>query len=474
MHYHLRTFAMACVVTLLFWVVYYYNLVTLAIVDVSVSSSSSPPGISVSPSSSSWSQAFVAQPAALILPPDNFASPRGIIALYLTHIGFHGVGLLTRNLHSWTQNLIVPQKNLDLAIFFNADNISQSDLVSRLKLHEIKHETLKHILFSPAAVGASGVADIDSDSKNSSSDDRAAATASDLRSLVRSHNALLSLSSRDQFDSLIAPYHTFYRFCSSHRACILVSLSPVETRWPAYLRDAQRRQQLFARRDWLRCGCPPYCPVRRNPPEYVQGTRWYTHDMFFEAGGFVKRFYSHWVKLDVDITIFRPLPKSVNLLETMRESGDKVFLHTGYTYNGGGCSNNLHAAITKWCQLNQTDRDVPLVPVSANQSWWKQDDWVYYSNFVISKVAFHTAEKPLALVRHLNEEVEAGFFKYRWTDQSLFHKVFGVFLGPSETDFLLDFSSLRCSKKAGYHKGAIFYHSKKEKRRSELSKCTDV
>jgi hypothetical protein len=178
--------------------------------------------------------------------------------------------------------------------------------------------------------------------------------------------------------------------------------------------------------------------------------------------------------------VFRPL-RGVNLVEALHRSG-KAFLHTGYTYNGGGCSNNLHKSILAWIKNNLTrsgissasQKQQQVAAVSDGKRWWTQDDNVYYSNFVVSSVAFHAAPGPLSLARYLNEDVEEGFFKYRWTDQSLFHKVFGVFLGPDEKDFLLDFSWMRCSKKNGYRKGAVFYHSKKEKRRSELAKCTDV
>jgi hypothetical protein len=281
----------------------------------------------------------------------------------------------------------------------------------------------------------------------------------------------------------------WFQFCSPIRgarppkriaACIVLPLVAVDAQWPPYLRDETRRRELLSRRDWLRCGCPPYCPVRRATPEYVQGTRWYTHDIFFEAGGLVRRFYHYWVKLDVDITMFRPLPAATNLLRELHRTR-KIFLHTGYTYNGGGCSNNLNRSIALWCerggeassQLSKT-HSTPVVPVvAAREAWWRQDDTVYYSNFVISSVAFHTSPQPLALARFLNDEVEDGFFKYRWTDQSLFHKVFGVFVGPREDDFLLDLSWMRWTKK-GFRPNAVFYHSKKGKSRSELGKHTKL
>lgn len=262
--------------------------------------------------------------------------------------------------------------------------------------------------------------------------------------------------------------HKWFTVCSPTNAkenCILISLVAVDAKWPPYLQDPERRTELFVKRkDWLRCGCPPYCPVRKATPQYVQGTRWYTYDMFFEADGWITKKYDYWVKMDVDIGFFRPLPNNINLIDEM-ESKKKIFLHTGYTYNGGGCSNNLHKSIVTWC-ANKS-----VTPVSENEKWWKQDDNVYYSNFVISSVKFHTSPQQLELARFLNDDVEEGFFKYRWTDQSLFHKVFGVFVGPKEEDFLLDFSWMRCAKKK-FSKNAVFYHSKKGKTRSELSKCT--
>jgi len=176
----------------------------------------------------------------------------------------------------------------------------------------------------------------------------------------------------------------------------------------------------------------------------------------------VLRKYEYWIKVDVDIWMFRPFP--FNLVDTLAASG-AIFAHTGFANNGNGCSRNLHASI-----LNFTDTHKIKI-VSEAEKWWKDDDAVFYSNFVISSVAFHTSQWPMELARFLNEDVVDGFFRYRWTDQSLFHKVFGVFTGPKLENFTLDWSEFRWHKKHFRHR-AVFYHGKSAPTRRYLAKKT--
>ena len=406
--------------------------------------------------------------ANLVNPSSSSSSTRGIIALYLTHVGFHGVDLVRANIHGWIQNLILPQKNLDLMLFYDTTNVTEEVLVKRIGLTQVPNLEQSITEIREKYIKT-----------KTQKEEFVSTSSSVLETAIMNHNIMkkLVVDSDDgkklqpplplltEFAASNQKWFTFCSPASSVTNCILLSLVGVEKKWPKYLQDTDRRNELLARKDWLRCGCPPYCPVRRNPPEYVQGTRWYTYDIFFEANGWIRKYYEYWVKLDVDIGIFRPI-KSVNLLHEMK-SKNKIFLHTGYTYNGGGCSNNLHKSIVSWC------KEKDITPVSLDEKWWKQDDNVYYSNFVISSVKFHTSPQPLELARYLNDDVEEGFFKYRWTDQSLFHKVFGVFVGPKEDDFLLDYSWMRWQKKR-FKPNAVFYHSKKGKSRSELGKFTKL
>ena len=217
--------------------------------------------------------------------------------------------------------------------------------------------------------------------------------------------------------------------------------------------------------------------------------------------------YSFWVKLDVDIWFFRPLP--MNMVGYLVKNR-LIFGHTGYANNGAGCSKELHHTMVSILhevmsvngrskkeeeghddytrllrtaphirELNRcgsqysstiTQQQDQHQVVSKNSSWWIQDDHVYYSNFVMSSTAFHQSRAHLNLAYLLNE-YPSGFFRWRWTDQSLFHKMFGVFVGPREEDFGSDWSFLRW-KKLEMKPHAVFYHSKGFKKGTLLTRYT--
>jgi hypothetical protein len=173
---------------------------------------------------------------------------------------------------------------------------------------------------------------------------------------------------------------------------------------------------------------------------------------------------------------------SFNLGGMLAASG-ALFAHTGHAYNGHGCSRDLHQAIVGYCgrvaARHPEGRQCPMA--SANDTFWRQDDNVFYSNFVMSSVGFHANgleldrreqdATPFGLAGHLNEQ--PAFFKYRWTDQSLFHKVFGVFVGPNASAYALDWSCLRWEKKR-FKAGSCFRHGKRNVPGAELKRWTDL
>lgn len=343
-----------------------------------------------------------------------YGNKRAVIPLLLTSMKYHGTSLLATTLQGWILKFLIPQGNIDLIIFYDAAKVKLEELVTVLRI------------------------------KKRPQSDSSASVHPDLLVDVRLAPEEAALLGDGYF---LSAYHPTYSF----------RVHPVQLPFPDYI---AANLTLLDNPSWLRCGCPPVCPLKRATVDYVQGTRWYTYDLFLQP---IVREYSFWVKLDVDIWMMREVP--FNMAQTLIDAG-AVFAHTGYIYNGNGCSDELHKAIRDYLAAQQ------IQAVSAGQRWWEQDDNVYYSNFVISSMAFHLSSEHLRLAKALTE-YPTGFFKYRWTDQSLFHKVFGVFFGPQETDFLLDWTNLRCSKKA-YRKGAVFYHSKGKKKSSVLRMCTDI
>jgi hypothetical protein len=351
----------------------------------------------------------------------RYGNGRAIIPLLLTSLEYHGASLLATTIHSWIVHFLVPQRNIDVVIFYDKDAIKLDDLILRLRLKRANSITTTP---STAADFRDG--------------------ADEVTRLSEGDRALLLGDGGGMFTT---PYH----------ATFAIRIHPVRVPLPDYI---SKNLSLLQEPSWLRCGCPPVCPQKRATVGYVQGTRWYTYDLFLEP---IARRYSYWIKLDVDIWFFRP--PEFNLVDAMARTG-AVFAHTGYIYNGEGCSNDLHKALLSYL----ADRNFSAV--SGQQPWWVQDDNVYYSNFVVSSMGFHLNEAHLELSRYLSE-YRNGFFRYRWTDQSLFHKVFGVFLGPHENMFALDWSHFRCQKRA-FRPKAVFYHSKQLKKKAMLKRCTNI
>jgi hypothetical protein len=355
-----------------------------------------------------------AQRSALV----RYGNGRAIVPLLLTSLSYHGSSLIATTIHSWIVHFLIPQRNIDVVIFYDHNAVNLSELITRLRLKKFE--------------GGSEPA-----------------TAEDFRDggsahLSDSDKALLLGAGGGMFTT---PYHATYT----------IRLHPVVLPFPEYI---VQNMTLLREPSWLRCGCPPVCPQKRATVDYVQGTRWYTYDLFLEP---IARRYSFWIKLDVDIWFFRP--PEFNLVDTMVRSG-AIFAHTGYIYNGEGCSNELHKALLSYLATRN------FSAVSDKHSWWVQDDNVYYSNFVITSMGFHLSEAHMQLAKFLNE-YRNGFFRYRWTDQSLFHKVFGVFLGPLENTFALDWSHWRCQKRV-FRPQAVFYHSKQLKKKAMLKRCTNI
>ena len=358
------------------------------------------------------------------LPPsrqDPVSGKRMLVPLLITHARYHGTSLLATTIKGWIKQFLVPQKNVDLVIFY-VNRSDRGEIVSLLGLTATTPDPV-------------------------------------VEALPRVHEIPAGFRFDDELDAEDAQRQVdggpvVEWFSTPHDANIKIRLKYSPLRLPPYIRH---EPELLNDPTWMRCGCPPVCPLKRSTVQYIQGTRWYTYDLMREP---MLQYYHYWMKLDVDIWFYRP--PQFNMVDRMAATG-AIFAHTGKKYNGAGCSANLHKALLAYAKNHS------ITIASANSSWWRSDDDTYYSNFVVSDVEFHLEERYLNLAKYLNNYRE-GFFKHRWTDQSLFHKVFGMFFGPKEEDFGLDWSELRCLKK-GRSPKAIFWHSKQSKKGSALKRC---
>ncbi|RNE99280.1 hypothetical protein TraAM80_08278 [Trypanosoma rangeli] len=336
---------------------------------------------------------------------------RALLALLLTSLQYHGVRRLKETLPTWMDNFLVAQGNVDMVIFYAYSTVTAARLVETFGLAKASTGQLTSLEIQFRNLRADVAADV-------------SLTAEEWASLGDG-----------------------YFYLPSVQPMFVFRLVPVNVTFPLYI---QANRSLLEDPTWLRCGCPPFCPLHRSPPEYIQGTRWYSHALFDQP---IVRRYSFWVKLDVDVAFFLRLQN--NLVHLLLSSG-RLLGHTGYTYNGHGCSDELQDAIWKFLRSHNTQA------VSASQDWWLSDDRTYYTNFVVGSVNFFLQPAVRELTAYLNEYRD-GFFKHRWTDQSLLHKVMGVFCGPHEATFSLNWEKLRCSKKRTTP-DAVFYHSKRRKR----------
>ncbi|KEG10210.1 hypothetical protein DQ04_04041020 [Trypanosoma grayi] len=336
---------------------------------------------------------------------------RTIFALLLTSVTYHGVGRMKETLPSWMGNYLLAQGNADLVIFYAYPTITARELAGifgMLKADEAQLSSLERGF-------------------------------RELRHDVAKNVVVTEMEWASLGDG--------YFYLPRDQPTVVFRLVPVNLTFPRYI---QQNWSLLEEPTWMRCGCPPFCPLSRSSVDYIQGTRWYSHDMFDQP---IVRRYSFWTKIDVDVDFFGRLKP--NLVELLVSNG-RLLGHTGYTYNGRGCSDELQEAIQTFLVSNG------MRAVSEGQDWWLSDDRTYYTNFVVGSVNFFLDPKVRSLTAYLNEYPN-GFFKHRWTDQSLLHKVMGVFCGANESDFSLDWGHLRCSK-TRTTPYAVFYHSKRKKK----------
>ena len=212
-----------------------------------------------------------------------------------------------------------------------------------------------------------------------------------------------------------------------------------------------------------RCGCQPLCaaPTKRCPDAflissvgYVRGTSVFTHELLQEP-----RFkhYDFLVKLDWDIRFFRPY--DTPLMKRVVESQAWGF-HTGFANNGNGCSRDTQRAFDAYARTKGEKA------VSAG-------DWLYENE----QTAFHSAlfgvwtglvlsNEYASLMNFLkNSDYGYSWYRYRWTDQSIWPKLIGYF--GNLHNVMLDYRGLRWNPNAP-RPASIFYHRKKGRKDSEV------
>jgi len=214
------------------------------------------------------------------------------------------------------------------------------------------------------------------------------------------------------------------------------------------------------------------------PLAYILGTKWYVHEMLHLG---ILQEYDWFIKLDADVVFRKTLPLSLlHDLATRRA----VWGHTGEYPDSVVPPCGL--GITRAVQAFLTQRQTGALPLSTSPSMstnaacsrdhpnMHKDADLYYTNFVMGKVAFFTSPAVLSFSQFLAEYPQ-GFFQYRWTDQIFFHFALGLYFEHAfdeSNDIVVDYSEFRCAPHANcwmsvhyYNQdrcdnGGIFFHTK--------------
>eukprot|EP00755_Sulcionema_specki_P017233 Sspe_Gene.11037::Locus_3718_Transcript_1_1_Confidence_1.000_Length_1921::g.11037::m.11037 len=220
-----------------------------------------------------------------------------------------------------------------------------------------------------------------------------------------------------------------------------------------------------------RCGCPPIClPVTKRSPDgfiisglrYVQGTSVYTWELLQDTRLLNFDFV---IKVDWDIRFFRPVrPKIVEQIVEAKAFG----FHTGFANNGAGCSRD-------------TQKAMDLFAVTKGVRARSAGDWLYenealtwHSSVFGVWTGFLFSKEYRELVDYLrNGPLGMSWFRYRWTDQTVWPKVIGFFHTNMDS-VLLDLRWLRWHPSLPRPKSA-FYHRKTRRPDSEIccGKCEE-
>jgi hypothetical protein len=168
------------------------------------------------------------------------------------------------------------------------------------------------------------------------------------------------------------------------------------------------------------------------PFEYIQGTRWYTKELF---DSHLLGKYEYWIKLDPDVVFVKPL--EFNLLYDMKVKG-AIFGHTA-EYPPGvptPCSDGIAKAVLEFAQEHSVCA-LPSTILDADH---------YYTNFIVGRTDFFRSPPVRHFANWLSEYSE-GFFRHRWTDQIFWQVAMTLFLWPNDVEdyYVADYTDLRCT-----------------------------
>lgn len=157
---------------------------------------------------------------------------------------------------------------------------------------------------------------------------------------------------------------------------------------------------------------------------YVEGTAWYTYQMFKDHATFMNN-YEFFLKLDYDIFFFKPMQTEVlKAFDNQRV----FFIHTGMAYHTECAKNARQVSNSYLRSYNLTSKSQTARIQDAKGKLLTIDipssSDVYYTNFIGGRISFFSSDKLLQYAVYLLRH--GGYFKTRWTDQVYWHNALGI------------------------------------------------
>ena len=160
---------------------------------------------------------------------------------------------------------------------------------------------------------------------------------------------------------------------------------------------------------------------------YVQTNRFYTHQLFFLR---ILDLFDFWVKVDADIQFITPLP--FNMVSTMTERRALV-VHSGIIPLLSACTVNIGIMVETYCALQSERCGHTVLPVAGSRIWFQNESLGAHGNLFGGWLGYHQSPEFLDMARFFNI-FPRGLWNYRWTDQEMWLKAFGLF--ADEVDWL--------------------------------------
>ena len=157
---------------------------------------------------------------------------------------------------------------------------------------------------------------------------------------------------------------------------------------------------------------------------YVEGTAWYTYQMFRDHAKFLRK-YKFFLKIDYDVYFFKPM--YFKILNSFKNK-NIVFMHGGMAYHEGCAKNARQISISYLEKFNLTSKSKKARVVNSKGKYFLIDipssSDIYYTNFMGGRMSFFSSAGTLRYAKYLFDRGE--YFKTRWTDQVYWHNALGI------------------------------------------------